>query len=278
MPSPFPGMDPYLEEPSLWPDVHARVIAALGAALTPLLRPKYRAGIEQQLRIHHAAGEATGQRSIKPDMHLASETPAATAGDTATATRISRPAALDALQQAAPMQAHTMPDLERLKSVVIRSVADRRVVCVLELISPANKSGMGRDLYQRKRLSLMESTAHLVEIDLIRAGEPLIDVGQPLSPPPAYVIHVSPAYARPDGYLWPLGLRDPLPSVPIPLDPEDGLLWLDLAATLGQVYDEGAFDLAVDYRQPPPAPPLSDEDTAWLRGRLAAASAPKSQP
>ena len=46
MPSPFPGMDPYLEEPGLWPDVHARLIGIASEFLGQALRPKHYEGRE----------------------------------------------------------------------------------------------------------------------------------------------------------------------------------------------------------------------------------------
>jgi hypothetical protein len=42
---PFPGMDPYLEAPSIWPDVHHRLIAALSEQLQSQLGPQYTAVI-----------------------------------------------------------------------------------------------------------------------------------------------------------------------------------------------------------------------------------------
>jgi hypothetical protein len=36
--SPFPGMDPYLESPAIWPDVHHEIISENRATLTPNLR------------------------------------------------------------------------------------------------------------------------------------------------------------------------------------------------------------------------------------------------
>ncbi|WP_392533388.1 DUF4058 family protein [Nostoc sp. C117] len=38
MPSPFPGMNPYLENPELWPEVHSRLIIAIADAIAPQLR------------------------------------------------------------------------------------------------------------------------------------------------------------------------------------------------------------------------------------------------
>src|SRR5215471_10015904 len=48
MKSPFPGMDPYLEHPSLWPDVHNRLIAAVADDLSERVAPRYYVGLERR--------------------------------------------------------------------------------------------------------------------------------------------------------------------------------------------------------------------------------------
>jgi hypothetical protein len=68
MPSPFPGMDPYLEEPALWPDLHQRLITYIADALQPQIRPRYRARIEERLYVVQSS------RSIYPDMNVRRET------------------------------------------------------------------------------------------------------------------------------------------------------------------------------------------------------------
>jgi hypothetical protein len=42
-------MNPYLENPQLWPKVHSRLIVAMADALNPQLMPKYRAAIDQRV-------------------------------------------------------------------------------------------------------------------------------------------------------------------------------------------------------------------------------------
>ena len=48
MKSPFPGMDPYLEHPSLWPDVHNRLITAVADDLSARVAPRYYVGLERR--------------------------------------------------------------------------------------------------------------------------------------------------------------------------------------------------------------------------------------
>ena len=49
MPSPFPGMDPYLEHPALWPGLHSRLIVGLADDLGPILRPRYYVEVEERV-------------------------------------------------------------------------------------------------------------------------------------------------------------------------------------------------------------------------------------
>src|SRR5437763_15907809 len=68
MPSPFPGMDPYLEAPELWPDVHHRLISEIQAALVPQLRPRYVARVE--LRVYTSDYDDPGLEVLIPDVRV----------------------------------------------------------------------------------------------------------------------------------------------------------------------------------------------------------------
>src|SRR5262249_55474331 len=103
---------------------------------------------------------------------------------------------------------------------------------------------------------------HLLEIDLLRRG--VRPVAHPRVPDTAYLVALTRAHSGAT-HLWPLGLRDVLPSVPIPLREPDADSVLELAAAFAAVYDEAGYDLSIDYAQAPPPPPLSDADAAWMR-------------
>jgi hypothetical protein len=153
-------------------------------------------------------------------------------------------------------------------SVEIRDVAGRALVTAIEVLSPTNKRGSGREEYLAKRSRLLLSQAHLVEIDLLRAGT-RVPMRDPL-PPARYYVFVSRADTRPLSDVWPITLVEPLPVIPIPLLAEDGHVPLDVQATFTAVYDQLRLDLAVDYSSPPDGP-LSAEEAAWARellGRL----------
>ena len=68
MPSPFPGMDPYLEEPGLWPDVHHELISETRALLNTILRPKYYVRIEQRVYISDEGD--SGRLVMVPDLRM----------------------------------------------------------------------------------------------------------------------------------------------------------------------------------------------------------------
>src|SRR5450631_1254847 len=81
MPSPFPGMDPYLEGP-LWSSFHAQLCSEIARYLTPRLGPRYIALVEERLVVESLDDVAISTRVIRPDISLAGKsgsTSAATA-------------------------------------------------------------------------------------------------------------------------------------------------------------------------------------------------------
>ena len=68
MPSPFPGMDPYLEKPSSWPGVHLELISGIRAALTQQLRPRYYVNVDE--RIYLSGPNDPGRSAWVPDLYL----------------------------------------------------------------------------------------------------------------------------------------------------------------------------------------------------------------
>ncbi len=183
MPSPFPGMDPYLEG-TLWMGIHSQLTAEIARQLAPKLRPKY----------------------------LALTT-------------------------------------ERFVMVEIRESASRQLVTAIEVLSPTNKRSDGREEYLTKRRRILLSTAHLMEIDLLRQGQ-RVPMQQPLPETPYFVL-LSRAEERPISEVWPIQLGERLPVVPVPLLPPDAEVALDLQQALTNVYDLLGYDLAIDYSGPP---------------------------
>lgn len=262
MDSPFPGMDPYLEHPALWPDVHNRVVAAIGDVLSPAVAPRYYVALERRAYVL-APGELVFVG--RPDVSVVQAGVGAPA-ILAPAGGASAPAG----GSASGVLAVDVPMADEVEEsyLEVREVSTGVLVTVVELLSPANKQHPeGRRQYEAKRLRMLATMTNLVEIDLLRAGEPM-----PVSGPDVradYRILVSRGAQRPRAFLHAFGLRDPIPSVPIPLLPGDPEPTLDLGEVLHGLYRRARFDLRLDYDQPP-VPPLGDADAAWARERIAA--------
>ena len=161
-------------------------------------------------------------------------------------------------------------DEERLGYIEIRDKSSRELVTVVELLSPANKRpGADREQYLTKRRRLLQSSTHLVEIDLLRAWPRM-----PVERLPAcdYLVLVSRAETRPQVGLWPCRLREPLAAVQVPLRAKTSCT-LDIQSLLHQVYDEAGYE---DYLYSMTLdPPLSPADSAWAM-QLVSATRPQA--
>ena len=257
MPSPFPGMNPYLESPGMWPDFYERLITAIATALAKQIAPGFYAKIEEQLYIHEH-GETRQRPFGRPDVGVL---PTRGGGGVA----VAEPPAV-AESRVVTVPAHV--DVQRLSSIRIFDRHSREFVTVIEVLSPANKNhGPDRDQYVSKRTQYFFSRANLVELDLLRGG--------PRHPwdgavPCAYSAAVSRAAERPNVLYWPVQLRERLPVIPIPLRPGVPEPAVDLQALLHDVYDSAGYDGYI-YDDGPPDPPLSAEDQAWATALITAA-------
>jgi hypothetical protein len=256
MPSPFPGMNPYLEHPSVWHDFHEAFCPALRDALTALVRPQYIVKIDEQVYLHELSAEE--RRLIgRPDVAIAETNRGGTAL-----------AATSALS--APAQGELFPsiDEERLSYLEVRDRDSRKLITVIELLSPTNKEpGSGHTQYLGKRESLILNGVNFVEIDLLRAG-----TRPPVKKLPACDYYVM--IARPQDWprvgLWPIMLRDRLPRIPIPLKPTDGDAVIDLQPLVEGIYDRAGYE---DYiYTTPPEPAIEPSDSDWATELLATLS------
>jgi Protein of unknown function (DUF4058) len=249
--SPFPGMDPYLEAPNIWPDVHTSLMSIFREQLSPLLAPKYLAELETQLVIDRVDDDP---QVVLPDVSVTSPD-----------VSVGAPSAV-AVAVPAPVQVRVPLDVPtRLVSVYIRQRETARLVAVIELLSPVNKRrGKGRDEYLEKRRTFLTSPVHLIEVDLLRS-HPRMPFDDPL-PAAHYIVMVCKAGERPRSSVWPISVRQPLPTIPIPLLPLDPPVPLDLGQALRTAYERARYDLRVDYRRPP-VPPLSPADAAWAAAK-----------
>lgn len=256
MPGPFPGMDPYLERPDLWPDVHQRLITYSADALQSQIRPRYHARIGERLYV------IPPQRSIYPDVTIAQRQPTALAEERHAAT----------LTVDTPVVIAVVPEEVREPFIEILDLSrGGRVVTVIEVLSPANKTpGEGHTTYRRKQEETLASDTHLVEIDLLRQGMPTVALPPHyLTPyqPWHYVVCVSRAGRRDHFEVYMRTIRQRLPRIAIPLHAPDADAVLDLQAVLDRCYEYGAYGDLVDYRVDPEMT-LAADDVAWVDEHL----------
>lgn len=252
MPSPFPGMDPYIETPEVWRDFHNNLASEIQGRLNRDLAPRYFAALEAY--VTYETVEVSAARRAYPDVSVWRETSKEGDRPTSAATIVRAPS-----ESLVPLEEEL-----QLFTVEVRRTADRLLVTSIEFLSPVNKQSghEAAGAYLRKRRALLNSQAHLLEIDLLRGGErpPLL---QPVPRAPYYVT-LSRAQRRPVVEVWPVSLRDALPVVPVPLLPPDPDVPLDLRAAVAAVYDRGAYDRRLNYGEPAPPPPLPAEDDVWV--------------
>lgn len=244
----FPGMNPYLENPSLWSEVHSWLIVQLARTLNPSLIPQYRAAVEKRVY----------------DDALLVGIPDASVFQQNAETRPSPAVTTEVLSK--PIRV-TIPLTEEIteRYLEIREVKTERVITVIEVLSPKNKRvGVGRDKYLTKRQKVLNSTTHLVEIDLLRTGNSM-PMAEEISSD--YRILVSRANLRPEAELYPFMVRESIPKFLLPLKPGDQEPIVNLSDVLGQVYQEAALDLAIDYSQQP-VPTLSASDFQWVQSLM----------
>jgi hypothetical protein len=238
----FPGMDPWLEDPTIWPGFHNWLIAAIADDLAPRLAPRYFVALESRTTV------LTGldlDLFYRPDF------------------------AVHAMERVETRRGAGIAVVERpeIQQFAIQEVPGRKLVTVLEILSPTNKkTANARADYLKKRQALIRSRVNFVEIDLLRGGEPM-----PLENSPSgfdYRILVCRAPAGSRGVLFPFMCTSPIPPIPIPLLPGDAEPILDLHAVTHSLIDRASYDLVIDYTQPPD-PPLRPADEAWAAAIVA---------
>jgi hypothetical protein len=262
MSGPFPGMDPWLENAHIWQGVHNAFITYAAEALQPLIRPRFVAAVEARVYI-----SSTG-RGIVPDVALR------------------RGRDPNSQRAQAVMEADEALVLEHVNDEISESYIEildlktnQEVVTVIELLSSSNKvRGEGQDLYLKKQREVLNSTASLIEIDLIRRGPHVLAVPEIELPVGVYdyltAINRSWDRAR-RSFVYPRTIRQRLPRIAVPLQSDAEGAILDLQAILDRVYDAGAFEDRLDYSQPC-IPRLRPDDEAWAKERVQAWQASRS--
>ena len=254
MGSPFPGMDPYLEGPATWPDFHSTFVHCWRESIADELPEDYEANINE--RVYLVEMDPDTRKLIYPDLSV-THGGAASGSGTASA--------------AATLEPITLP-LEIIEGphetyVEILHRADRSLVAVLELLSPANKENPGRTEYMSKRNAILRQNVHLVELDLLLGGR---RVPSPRSLPAADCYYlIARAEQRFDCQVYHWKLPDALQRLPVPLRPPHADVIVDLAQVFTTAYDRGRFGRRLRYDRPCPAP-LRDEQRQWAETIIAA--------
>lgn len=204
MPSPFPGMDPYLEDNNIWPSFHQRLAVEIADRLSALIGPRYFADVN-------------------------------------------------------------------VRTVQIYQADTGELVTSVEILSPYDKrAGQGLEEYRPKRTRIILSPVHLVEVDLLRAGE---RPGREVNEPPLDAEYILLVNRNRYGDIrisefWPGAFNERLPLIPIPLLPPDSDVALDLTTAIQTIYARAAYDRRLDYRRPVPPPELRPAMAAWVKERL----------
>lgn len=251
MPSPFPGMDPYLEVSHRWSDLHQRLITYISEYLQPQLRPKYIARIEERIQL------ASFDQRYVPDVQLLH-----TMREPAPTLELAPSVVVDE-----PMLITTLDEAVREPFIEIIARESGDLVTVIEVLSPANKVGKGREEYLQKQDDLTATEVNLVEIDLLGYGKETVLARKAGIVNPAdwrYLIDISRGRRRNALEVYAIPLRERLPNCRIPLRPPDADAVLDLTAVFNRCYDVGSYDLLIDYRKLPDVP-LREAEADWLK-------------
>ena len=280
MPSPFPGMDPYLEAPRSWDGFRHSMVIELSAALNAALPKPLYSDIGHRSEVTVRREDDDRDSYYRPDVTVASPDvrPHGSGGT--------------ALAEPAFELGGSVAVLEAAEEVEVPYVEVRdmrtghELLTVIEVLSPTNKRPPGsenRQLYDRKRRDLVEGGVSLVELDLLRTGdrgvlgEAAIAAQAKLPAIPEYVALVTrgfvPLLPTPRASLFPLWLEKSLPAIPIPLVKGEAELPLPLQPVFEAAYDAGPYRRVLDPYPPQPHTPLSDRGD-WLAGVLRKATQP----
>ena len=241
--NPFPGMNPYLEHPDIWPDFHFSLVAGLATALGPRLPHNYR--IDLQRRVEVEEPSAGGSSVAETVSVVAAPT------DEAVAVRV------------------RMPREVSVSWLRVETVPERELVTIVEVLSPTNKRpGEGRRRYIRKREAIVAGLVNLVEIDLLRRWEPM-----PMeTPPPAgdYRILVCRSLESPGAWLYPFRVRQRIPKFTLPLrsDDEAPPPEVDLGPIISALHHTARYGQVARYNAPPPEPVFAPEVQQWAGERV----------
>jgi hypothetical protein len=247
-------MDPYLEDPAFWPDFHFTFIGCWREAIAEVLPEAYEARLDETIHLVDMSEEVI--KLIYPDVAVsqARKRPRTSSLRPGTTMAVLEPVVIP----------HELVEEVRQARIKILHRPDRVVVAILEMLSPANKVGEGFADFCAKRLAILRQQVHLVELDLLVGGQRL-PFSEPL-PPGDYYAMISRSNQRPDCEVYAWSLRQPLPTIPIPLRNPDPDVSIDLGPVFRTAFARGRYGRSLPYHQSPRAL-LNEEDKQWAAHR-----------
>ena len=254
MPSPFPGMDPFLE--AHWGDVHASLIIYSRNQIQRQLPPGLVAGVEQYVSLE-LDDEVV---RFRPDASILRSGTSGSAVATATLE----------LDEADEPYIADEPETQRRIRIEDH---EGRLVTTIEFLSSSNKrSAADRDLFHHKQIGLVSRGVNLVEVDLLMPGLWTVFVREDQIPkkyhaPYRICVVRATRPERPECYAAPL--QKTLPRIRVPLRPTDRDIVLNLQDLITMAWEDGAFSRRIDYVHDE-LPPLAPEHAVWVAEQLSA--------
>jgi hypothetical protein len=268
MPSPFPGMDPYLESPDWFPDLHAGLIFLIKEAIQRKLPESYYAQSSQRVWLEHT------QQHFEPDVEVVQS-----AQRSRKRRRGGDLALLPEPQEGGPVivMVETIehgPFKQNFLEIRRRRGKEVQIITSIEVLSPSNKKRghPSREQFLEKQRKMLEGGTHLVEIDLLRGGADTMAVPREIvkaqAGPFDYLVSIH-RFNRPKEFLvYPIPMARRLPEIGIPLLPGDPDVPLDLQAAFNRAYDAGPFRKEIEYGKDPIVPRLKPEQAEWAASLL----------
>jgi hypothetical protein len=250
MASPFPGMDPYLEDPAFWRDFHPTFIGCWREAIAERLPNNYEARLDETVNLVKMSPEMI--KLLYPDLAITRKSKGSRPKSKGGGTLLLEPVTIP----------HEFLEEVRHSRIEILHRPDRSLVTILEMLSPTNKSGEGFKEYRAKRTHILCQNVHLVELDLLVGGQrPTL-----LEPLPTgdYFVYLTRAETRASCEVYHWTVRQVLPAIPIPLKAPDADLQIDLEQVFQVAYERGRYSRSLFYGQTPSAP-LSKADGHWAK-------------
>jgi hypothetical protein len=259
-------MDPYLESPDWFPDLHSSLIVHMKETLQRSLPESYSARSDYLFWLEYS------RRSIEPDVEVVSTARQPRKGSRGRVAVAESPPTGPLIIAVEPIDQG--PSKQSFLEIRQRRGKEFRLVTAIEILSPSNKKPghASRDVYIDKQQKILRSDAHLVEIDLLRGGTYTAAVPRDLVAERAgsfdYLISIH-RFDRPsEFFVYPTSMMQRLPEIAIPLLPGDPDVSLDLQAVFNQAYDGGSYGQDIEYGKDRIVPRLKPEQAGWVADLL----------